>query len=321
MNYLIIGYGNIGHKRKEVLGKKCLATIDPNPHSGADYLNISQVPEKLIKGCHSVIVTIPRYEKITATEYWLKNGKNVLVEKPLIINGSEEKRLAKVAHQNNVICYTAYNYRFEPHILKIKQLLDKGILGKLYNARMVYGFGNVRELMGTWREVGAGAFEEVAPHLIDFTNFLFGYNINRIKALSLRNTEAQTYDHCLLTTDDLKVLMEASWIIWKNAFSIEIFGEKGSLHMNGLCKWGDSELIIRTRIFPSGVPKEKRFLAKGPPDPTWAADLKYFEKMAKEKKTSFKSDLAISKTMVRILQQYFPELSKKEAYELLRGKG
>lgn len=321
MNYIIIGYGNIGHKRKDAIGKKCIATVDPNPNSKADYKDASQIPKSVIKKCDSVIITVPRHEKNKAVEYWLKKNKNVLVEKPFIITKSEGEKLLNIARKNKVIWYTGYNYHFEPHIIRIKQLLDKGFLGKLYRAHFIYGFGNVRQLIGTWREVGSGALEEISPHLIDFTHFLLGYNMNEIKALSLRKVESKTYDHCVLTTKDLKVLLESSWIMWKNAFVIEIFGEKGSIHMNGLCKWGDSELIVRKRILPAGLPEEKRFVIKNTSgsDPTWKADIRYFEKMAKDKKSSFKSDLKISDALIKILRDY-SSISEKEAYYLLRGK-
>lgn len=320
MNYLIVGFGNIGHKRKEALGKKCLATIDPSPQSGADYQDARQIPDKIVKKCQAIVITVPRHTKLDLIKFWISQGKHILVEKPLVINQKEEKELQKLIKKNQVIIYTGYNHRFEPHIVKIKKLISSGFLGKLYSARLVYGFGNVRQIIGTWRESGLGAFEEIVPHLLDFSQFLFGYKTNDFKPLSLRQTEAKTFDYCLLTTVDFKVLMEASWIRWKNTFMIEAFGERGSLHMSGLCKWGESELIIRKRIFPAGVPKEKRLIVKGPPDLTWIKDIKYFESIVKQKKNSLHSDLAISEALTKILQQYLPSLSVKQAYKLLRGQ-
>ena len=37
MKYLIVGYGNIGHKRKAALGKNFIKTFDPNPQVDSDY--------------------------------------------------------------------------------------------------------------------------------------------------------------------------------------------------------------------------------------------------------------------------------------------
>ena len=38
--------------------------------------------------------------------------------------------------------------------------------------------------------------------------------------------------------------------------------------MNGLCKWGPSQLIINKRKYPSGIPMEKK-ISVNFPDPTW----------------------------------------------------
>ena len=39
MRYLVVGLGNIGGKRRAVLGDRCIATVDPfNPIEGAPLL-------------------------------------------------------------------------------------------------------------------------------------------------------------------------------------------------------------------------------------------------------------------------------------------
>ena len=51
-------------------------------------------------------------------------------------------------------------------------------------------------------------------------------------------------------------------------FLFRYSSSKGSLHINSLCKWSKSKLIIRKRKLPSGKPKEKIInYKKG--DPTW----------------------------------------------------
>ena len=66
--------------------------------------------------------------------------------------------------------------------------------------------------------------------------------------------------------------MEMSYTSWKNSFYLDIVGSKGSLHINSLCKWSKSKLIIRKRKLPSGKPKEKIInYKKG--DPTWKLEI------------------------------------------------
>ena len=45
-------------------------------------------------------------------------------------------------------------------------------------------------------------------------------------------------------------------------FEMRYYRNKGSLHLNSLCKWGPSVLKLRKRVFPSGKPIEKKFIIK-----------------------------------------------------------
>ena len=41
-------------------------------------------------------------------------------------------------------CYTAYNHRFEPHFVRMRDLIASGELGAIYSCRMFYGNGTAR---------------------------------------------------------------------------------------------------------------------------------------------------------------------------------
>lgn len=299
MRYLIVGYGNIGHKRAAVLEKKCTATVDPDPSAGATYKNVQQIPLNIFD---VAVLTIPQQLKYALTEYFLSIGKHVLVEKPLIITPSQGKKLSNLAKRNKVIWYTSYNHRFEPNIIKITKRLDRGFLGKLYHARFVYSFGNIKERIGTWRETKFGVLEEIAPHQLDFLFNFFGYKEKDFKTLIVRKVESDIFDHWLISTTDNKILIECSTVTWKNVFSIDIYGKLGSIHMNGLRKWGGSELIIRKRVLPSGIPKEKKEFDQGP-DVTWKKDFAHFEKAVKGNTSSLNSDLQMSITLTKLSKE------------------
>lgn len=296
MRYLIVGFGNIGHKRKNVLGKKCVATVDPGSSSGADYKDSRDVPLSLFD---AAVLTVPQQVKYELTEYFLSIGKHVLIEKPLIITHKQGKTLLNLAKRNKVIWHTSYNHRFEPNILKLKKLIRSNLIGKLYHARFVYSFGNINERIGTWRETEFGVLEEIAPHLIDFAMNFFNYKGADFKNLISRKIESKIYDYWVFATSDQKIIFETSSVTWKYQFSLDIFGKLGSLHINGLNKWGKSELIVRKRVFPSGAPSEKITFTTGQ-DLTWEKDFKFFEKMVSEKRTSFNCDTQMSLALAQI---------------------
>lgn len=294
MRYIIVGFGNIGHKRQGVLGSRCVATVDPV--TKADYTDSTEVPLDLYD---AAVLTVPQQDKYVLTEYFLGVGKHVLVEKPLIITPEQGKILSSLSKKTGAIWHTSYNHRFEPNILKIKELFKKKVIGDFYHAKITYSFGNIQERIGTWRETEYGVLEEIAPHIIDFAMSLFGYKGKDFAPFLARKIESNIFDHWVFTTNDKKIIFETSSVTWKYVFSIDIYGSKGSIHMNGLRKWGGSELIIRKRILPSGSPTQKRYLDTGA-DLTWKYDFQSFETSIKNKQNSLINDLNISRALAKI---------------------
>jgi predicted dehydrogenase len=292
MRYLLVGLGNIGAKRRTVLGGRCVATVDPfNP--AADFRGPEQCPEERYD---AAILAVPNDVKVRLMEFFLSRGKHVLVEKPLILDEATARRLSDLARASRAVWYTSYNFRFEPNVVALKRHLESGVIGRLYRARMFYGNGTAGNIAGTWRDSPLGILEDMASHLIDLAGFLFGRFGSQFRVWERRGYELKGLDHCLLASADRSVTIECSFLSWKNRWRIEAVGEEGALEMNGLTKWGKSELVILRRRRPSGVPEERREVAHGP-DPTWAADIRHFEEMAATGVTSCENDLWLSRTV------------------------
>ncbi len=295
MRYIVVGFGNIGAKRKQVLASRCVATVDPyNP--AADFASVADCPLDLYD---AAVLAVPNRLKIDLLEFLLARRKHALVEKPLLFRDTESAdRLERMAKQQHTIWYTSYNHRFEPHVMALKQLLTDGAVGDVYRARMFYGNGTAANLAGTWRDEDLGVLEDLASHLIDLTGFLFGRSGAEFVVWERRGHELQGFDHCILATADRRIVIECSFLSWKNRWSIDVVGAKGTLLMEGLTKWGTSELVVRRRRFPSGVPEESCKVVQMP-DPTWAADIQHFEELVARGVTSYENDIWLSRTILR----------------------
>ena len=68
-------------------------------------------------------------------------------------HGSRPSRRSK-----GVVCYIAYNHRFEPHFVRMREAGRLGTLGALYHCRMFYGNGTARLV----REFANGATRALA---------------------------------------------------------------------------------------------------------------------------------------------------------------
>lgn len=293
LRYVIIGLGNIGQKRLTALGSACISTVDPfNP--SADHQQLGAVPTCAYD---AAILCVPNDVKPSLMRSLLAQGKSVMVEKPLVFADDDEAlQLGRLAEAHDAIWYTAYNHRFEPLIAIAKGWLDDGRIGQVYTARLFYGNGTVSNVVGSFRDRGLGVIEDLGSHLLDLSAWLFGAAEPAFTAVSVQRQEASAPDHAILRSRDGQITLEMSFLSWKNTFTIDVLGSGGSLHLNGLRKWGSSELILRQRVFPSGVPIETRLESSGP-DETWADEILHFEKRARERHSSFENDRWISQVL------------------------
>ncbi len=295
MRVVVVGMGVQGYKRKAIAGKDVVATVDPI-NVNAEYKNIFDVPLNLYD---AALLCIPDEPKITMIEYLVENGKNVLVEKPLFSSDSLSLyKIKEITERKNVVCYTAYNHRFEPHFIRMKKLLDSKILGNIYNVRIFYGNGTARLVKNSeWRDKGTGVLPDLGSHLLDTSNFWFGQEDKDFLLTSANCFENQSFDHVTFETKNKPLIQfEVSLLSWRNHFYADVFAENGSAHINSLCKWGPSTFTVRQRVLPSGRPNEES-ITLVQEDPTWVLEYSYFKKLCEEGGSNIHNDIWINEVL------------------------
>ena len=299
MRVVVAGLGVQGHKRRRVAGADFVTAVDPvNPQ--AEYRAIEDVP---LSSYDAVLACIPDEPKINVLAYLLGNGKHVLVEKPLWA-GDEESiaRIEAIARSKGVVCYVAYNHRFEPHFVRMREAVASGKLGALYHCRMFYGNGTARLVRESqWRDQGAGVLPDLNSHLLDTAQFWFGDIAENIRVVSSRCFENRAPDHVVLacgsTTPQLE--LEMTLLNWRNHFTCDLFAENGSVHVRSLCKWGPSSFTLRRRVLPSGRPPEDT-ITLVQDDPTWELEYVHFKSLCAG---GHRTDLSRDIQLNRVLRQ------------------
>jgi scyllo-inositol 2-dehydrogenase (NADP+) len=280
-----------GKRRSALVGSDLIATVDPMP-GGALYREVEKVP---LEQYDAALVCTPDNVKLPILRYLLNHGKHVLVEKPLIAESSKDlEELAAVARVNEVACYTAYNHRFEPHILNLKKTIESGSLGKIYSARFFYGNGTARDVRNSpWRDQGFGVLPDLGSHLLDTILLLFGPQDGVCRLWRADRFENRAFDRVAFGFQgQLPIDCEISMVSWRNTFQADVYAEQGSAHINGLCKWGPSVLTVRQRRFPSGVPDEKS-IGLVCADPTWSLEYGHFVSLCRSAGTNIENDVWI----------------------------
>src|SRR3990170_2038488 len=182
------------------------------------------------------------------------------------------------AERHRAVCYTAYNHRFEPHFVRMRETIASGALGRVHLCRMFYGNGTARDVRDSpWRDAGAGVLPDLGSHLLDTVFFWFDSVGAPFRMWSADRLENRSFDHVLCGARSQPVIeLEMTLLSWRNQFTADIYGELGSAHIESLCKWGPTSFIRRTRVLPSGRPPEE-IVTLVQPDPTWAIEYDHFK--------------------------------------------
>lgn len=302
MRIIVIGLGVQGAKRKRIAGGAVVAVVDPfSPE--ATYKSVEAVP---LNQYDTALVCTPDEAKYSILRYLIQNNKHALVEKPLLFEKSQEiENLIHLCSKQNVTCYTAYNHRFEPHFVKMKEVINSGCLGKIYSVSLFYGNGTARLVrQSPWRDQGYGVLADLGSHLLDTFLFWFDrrdYDFSMIRANCFEN---KAFDQLAFVSQQSEpfVQCELSLISWRNHFRADIYGEDGSAHISSLCKWGPSTFTLRKRILPSGKPSEES-ITLVQEDPTWQEEYCYFKNMCDQKENNLLNDLWIQEKLQNLFFQ------------------
>lgn len=109
-----------------------------------------------------------------------KAGKHVLCEKPIGITKEQLDQLTKAFTNTPLKFGTVFQYRTHRGLLRAKQMLDNGELGKIligsgycmiYRSAEYYKSAGWR---GTWKQDGGGCLMNQAIHTLDVLSWLVG---------------------------------------------------------------------------------------------------------------------------------------------------
>ncbi len=278
---IIIGLGIQGQKRSIVLKKLKIKyfTLDPF-NKDADYKNIKDIPNKILKEISHIFLCTPFKERLNYLKFFKKQKVRILIEKPLIYNEIEKNFYLKNKKLISNKIYCAYNHRFEECIIKFKNFIQSNKLGKLYFCKMIYGNGtakNVRD--SSWKNKSKGVVMDLMPHLLDLSKYIFKKIPNYSGKANKKKFENDTIDFFEINSSikSLNISFNVSYLYWKNYFKIFVVGSKGYLKLEGLPKWGKTKLIYGKRKLPSGKPNIKNYWFKEK-DFTWSMEIKNFIK-------------------------------------------
>lgn len=188
----IIGLGNISERHRRNIrqcfpkaiivvmssrndSKQSLTTID-----NADII-VSSIEEMLEQRIQYVIIASPASHHLVHTQAFLEAHVPVLIEKPLAATLKEGRQLAKLASETPTHVAVGYCLRFLSSTEVVKNILQQGTLGRLYNIQIEVGQylpqwrpgKDYRNSVSAQKKLGGGVLLELS-HELDLAHWLLG---------------------------------------------------------------------------------------------------------------------------------------------------
>jgi len=109
-------------------------------------------------------------------ELAVKHGiKNIICQKPMASDYETAKHMMKICRDAGVNFYIHENYRWEAPIRRFKEVLDSGVIGKPFKARVSFLSGfPVFDNQPFLAELDKFILTDMGSHVLDVTRFLFG---------------------------------------------------------------------------------------------------------------------------------------------------
>jgi len=136
----------------------------------------------------------------------LENNKHILCEKSFTLNANEAINIFKTAKEKNLFVMEALWSRFNPTLLEIKDLIDKGVIGKIIKIDAEFSIGKEFDPKSRLysKELGGGSLLDVGIYPITFTDMMIGLKYTNIKSsATLAPTEVDQNNNIELTYKNL----------------------------------------------------------------------------------------------------------------------
>ncbi|WP_068473414.1 Gfo/Idh/MocA family protein [Saccharicrinis aurantiacus] len=200
----IIGCGDVtevksGPAYQQTKGFSISAVMRRNPEKVADYAKRHKIPKYYTNADDLIndaevdavyIATPPDSHKLYALKV-AEARKICCIEKPMAPSYNDCVLITKAFADKKLPLFVAYYRRTLPRFLKVKEWIDKGLIGEPNHISWVFSKpANATDLSGAynWRTdakiAPGGYFDDLASHGLDFFNYILG-NITAANGIAI----------------------------------------------------------------------------------------------------------------------------------------
>lgn len=197
----------------------------------------------------ALVIATPASSHHALVKKALLAGKHVLVEKPLALTVEDASELVLLATEMKKILMVGHTFLYNPAVRKMKDCVQKGILGKIYYLQAV------RTHLGLIRS-DVSAFWDLAPHDVSIFSYLLEKEPVKVSALGTCYLKEGLEDVVfvnLFYDKDLIGHIHTSWVDANKLRQVSLIGSKARIVFD------DLNPLEKLRIFEKGVSLDKPY--------------------------------------------------------------
>lgn len=184
-----------------------------------------------------IIINTPDSTHYEYTRRTLEAGKHVIVEKPFTTTVEEAEELVALASEKGLTLSVYQNRRWDNDFLTAKDILSKGLLGRLVEFEST--FPRYRNFIkpNTWKETGesgGGLTYNLGAHLIDQAVQLFGMPQGVFADIATMRDGGKVDDYFIIhllrptKAPEVRITLKSSYLMCENEPRFVLHGTEGS---------------------------------------------------------------------------------------------
>jgi UDP-N-acetylglucosamine 3-dehydrogenase len=188
-----------------------------------EYQGLAKDPS--LTGVH---ICTPNSTHFEVASTFLRQGKHVLVEKPLTLRTEEAYELVRLATENRAVLCVGHIHRFNNGVRELKRVITDGVLGDIYYLRLRWTALMNPQML---REV----ITDLAPHPFDISNYLLDTWPEKLACKGRGYRTKQNEEVAFITADykgGLIAHVEVSWLDRDKRREVTVVGSKGTAHLD-----------------------------------------------------------------------------------------
>jgi predicted dehydrogenase len=292
----VIGFGKMGKIRTQALLDSGRADVvgvyDPSPPARGEPVMRASTPHTLLSdpSLDALFICTPNFQNKSLTIAALRAGKHVFCEKPPAFTAAEVEEIRAVEAQSGRLLMYGFNHRHHDSIQRMKQIVDRGEMGRILWMRGRYGKEVNESFFEGWRAkrdlAGGGILLDQGIHMVDLMLYLGG-GFDEVQAMvsnlywKIDGIEDNVFANFRNSATGMCASLHSTMTQWRYLFSLEVFLERGAIVLNGLKTssgaYGDEDLSIKHARQSTGrgtFDSEERFVFHA--DISWAAEVDHF---------------------------------------------